>query len=931
MRRTETLATPRAAWALVALTLLAGATRAEETHIVTTVGGLTITEGQLPEERPPGDRRWRHREARQPYAVLDGPGEIYLDPDPENRRWPGATHDRLEASDVVAIRLPEPRREVTGRLFTANADGTGMVALTFAVPERLLDPAGQPDAANRFARAKADHFDRLLNRQLPGTAWFRHRRLEALRALGQDERANIARPMVESTLDTTLTFFGGSRAIRENLQLDRPIVERPGQAAGAPVKLDAIQGITVAAIDWAPRIAGKAPALDPLAAHIPADQHALFVPHLKAAGDLLGAYRRFGGPPALQVAAPTSEDAGIQARYERQLAFRLDDLRRLADLRTIAGLAVTGSDPYFPEGTDLAVLFETSDPGALVELLRSNFRAAREADPETRLADEDLAGVSIHTAVAPDRRTSAYVAALGDVVVLTNSRAQLRRIIEAARNPGESLAGLPEYRFFRDRYPRGDADETAFLVLSDATIRRWCGPRWRIAASRRVRAAAFLAEVQAEHVAAAVEGRAPRELKPPANSPTLGELTWTRDGVASTEYGSLAFQTPIVELPIEEVEQSEADAYGRWRDNYQRNWRGVFDPIAVRVGVHEGRLTADLTVMPLILASDYATFAGIVGEASIPANGGDPHPEALLHAVLAFDAKSAAARQGGDLFTNMTSAPRAVGLSWIGSSLALFADEGPFWEELGRADDPLAFLSQNFVRLPIALYADVNDPAKMALFLGALRAYAEQTVPETLEWTTLRHGERSYVRVAPREGAEIARGLRIYYAFTSKSLCISLDEDVIKRFLDRHDATNDAPRPAGKPWQGESLAFRSSGDGLRVLGRAGGTSFRDELQLRSWRNLPILNEWRRLYPDRDPVAVHEAVWGVRLVCPGGGRYVWNEAWQTLESTAYGCPAAPKDGPELPHPLAGIGAIDLGVTLRDGGLRGRAEVELVPEP
>ena len=35
------------------------------------------------------------------------------------------------------------------------------------------------------------------------------------------------------------------------------------------------------------------------------------------------------------------------------------------------------------------------------------------------------------------------------------------------------------------------------MLISDATIRRWCGPRSRIAASRETRDAAVLAELQA--------------------------------------------------------------------------------------------------------------------------------------------------------------------------------------------------------------------------------------------------------------------------------------------------------------------------------------------------------------------------------------------------------------------------------------------------
>lgn len=44
-------------------------------------------------------------------------------------------------------------------------------------------------------------------------------------------------------------------------------------------------------------------------------------------------------------------------------------------------------------------------------------------------------------------------------------------------------------------------------MLSDATIRRWCGPQWRIADSRRTRAAAVLADLQAGHVEELVRGK----------------------------------------------------------------------------------------------------------------------------------------------------------------------------------------------------------------------------------------------------------------------------------------------------------------------------------------------------------------------------------------------------------------------------------------
>ena len=81
-----------------------------------------------------------------------------------------------------------------------------------------------------------------------------------------------------SQIEQNYALFGGSRAINENLQLDRPLPEARNAGRNTPseksVKLDTLEGITVAEIDWKARNAGKTPLLDPLAACIPADQHA---------------------------------------------------------------------------------------------------------------------------------------------------------------------------------------------------------------------------------------------------------------------------------------------------------------------------------------------------------------------------------------------------------------------------------------------------------------------------------------------------------------------------------------------------------------------------------------------------------------------------------------------------------------------------------
>ena len=69
------------------------------------------------------------------------------------------------------------------------------------------------------------------------------------------------------------------------------------------------------------------------------------------------------------------------------------------------------------------------------------------------------------------------------------------------------------------------------------------------------------------------------------------------------------------------------------------------------------------------------------------------------------------------------------------------------------------------------------------------------------------------------------------------------------------------------------------------------------------------------------MALHEQFWQTRLICPGGGQYVWNEEWQTMESTVYGCPAAPQEGPLAAPVLQSIKSGNFGLTFEDKGCGG----------
>src|SRR5262249_36553881 len=157
------------------------------------------------------------------------------------------------------------------------------------------------------------------------------------------------------------------------------------------------------------------------------------------------------------------------------------------------------------------------------------------------------------------------------------------------------------------------------------------------------------------------------------------------------------------------------------------------------------------------------------------------------------------------------------------------------------------------------------------------------------------------------------------------SLVVTLNESVLKRALDRHKVQLADSKSSGKetlppsdgereknggaavtkskdvgsnashayPWLGTNVCLRIDQSFVPMLEALFREEFRPAQQRLAWSNLPILNEWKRRYPKQDPLKLHEQFWQTKLVCPGGGRYVWNEEWQTMESTVYGHPGQPK--------------------------------------
>ena len=787
--------------------------------------------------------------------------------------------------------------------------------VAFTVPLAVLQAA--PDASDDFNRAMCNYCDWWLGAVDSGEgsllpdgadrgsrAWWMRQRI---RAGGTGDVFGGRRR--GSDLDETIDLFSGATALNENLQFDRTLRVR---GAGEPsVPIADLPQLTVREVPWAQMPgAGTAVGFDALAGRIPADQHAVLFPSFDALGaGLTQVDALLSGP--LQAAAGRSDDAGTARRCQRQLGLELTELSRRFGAAVVDQVAITGSDPFVRAGSDIAVLLRAKQPALLAAYLGAKVEALVQGGAKP--VQGGAGTLAWRGAVAADRSVSCLVLLDGEVAVVANSTVQLDAYAAVRAGSRPALDQAPEFAFFRRRYPLGTACELALAVVPDAALRRWCSARWRIGDSRRTRAAAVLAALQAEWVADGAKS----DWKPNDAPAELGELVLGAGGLRSSIYGTLAFLTPVAELALDKATAEEADAYRRFHDAYQRSWRDFLDPIGLRLARSEGGgLDLDLSILPLIVGSEYRELLAFAGKATLTAGAGDRHP-ALLQLAVALDRTSGPLAELDQDF-GRTLGGLASPFAWVGPTASLYLDADPFWAEIAALPENrqrAEFIQGNLSRLPLGANIAVVDPLRLAGFLTALRTMATQAAPGLVEWGTRQHQGVDYVVITPAAGAGLglAPDTHLFYLPVPEGLTVTFNEALMQRAIQRLLAARapGAAKPAA--WPGEHLALAADPSALGLAASlAGETGVRGWMQRRAWANLAILNEWKRLFPNQDPVALHERLWGVRLTSAAGGTYTWNETWLTMESSVFGHPAEPKPGPELPDGLAGIASISCGL-------------------
>jgi hypothetical protein len=451
------------------------------------------------------------------------------------------------------------------------------------------------------------------------------------------------------------SIFSGALAVQESLQLDTMLGEqadRPGRVTtpeadtrprgvtspeAVTVKVADLTGPTIKSHPWKEMLAGRTPEVSPLARCVPADFYFI---EFRSLGKLLD-LGDTGDLWARHLFSQAQHEARSQLsaeRLKRQLAVETDGLLRPFYDLVVQEVALTGSDLFWREGSDVTLLFRFRQLDVFKLQMDSFLTKAEQSLPDVQRSEGEYLGVRYVHVSSPDRAVhvfSAYPAP--DLHVRSNSRVALQRVIEAVRGSDATGQKVPrlgdtdEFAYIRTLLPRGAAEEDGLIYLSDPFIRRFVGPQLKLTERRRMLCynhlrmighAALLYRTQTGKAAETLQDLARANCSPGEFG--TGELACSdngsyalssdgRAGVCS-HHGHAACLTPCCEIPLTEVTNSEAAAYRFFLEQYNQYWRTFFDPIAVRIQAAPERYRIETIVLPLIDNSIYTNLAAAAGK-----------------------------------------------------------------------------------------------------------------------------------------------------------------------------------------------------------------------------------------------------------------------------------------------------------------------------
>ncbi len=398
----------------------------------------------------------------------------------------------------------------------------------------------------------------------------------------------------------------------------------------------ALSGPTVKSHPWEQLLAGRRPEISPLARYVPEDFYFI---EFRSLGKLLDVVETsdLWSTHLFNQVFREARTPRVGERLKQQLALETNpQLQPFYDL-AVEEVAVTGSDPFLREGSDVSVLFRVKAAAAFQAQMERFLANAERARPDAKRVKGKYLGVEYTQLATPDREINVFTADPAPGLHLrSNSWVAFQRLIRAVQGRTvKRLGESAEFAYIRTLMPRGATEEDGIIYLSDPFIRRLVGPQLKLTERRRVICYNHLRMIGHAALLYRTEtGGPPKSLAALAEAqcapglfgagilacPDSGQYSIAADGMTGvcSRHGHAQFLTPCLEIPVAEVSGAEADEYKAFLSEYNQYWRTYFDPIALRVQLTPKRFRVETVILPLIDNSIYTRLAETLG--------GEPEP-----------------------------------------------------------------------------------------------------------------------------------------------------------------------------------------------------------------------------------------------------------------------------------------------------------------
>lgn len=604
-----------------------------------------------------------------------------------------------------------------------------------------------------------------------------------------------------SDLSQLMSTTTGRTAVQRALMADNKLIT-DARTAKRTVPIDKVRPPELPRADYKTMLAalGRRGTPETLAQAVPADFWYLRSRTFPAFLDVLDLIDDFGQPAANALDNQPTE-RGTSARYLAELGLERTELARVFGPAAIAAVAVTGSDPYVHEGTDVTLLFDVKAPPLFETALAKALATHTAVHGPTTDTTSVHGGVTIRSTRSADGRIRRERASVAGLELVSNSPAAIRRVISAALGKAPRLSDEPDLHFLRAR--DADQPDETFGFLSDRFVLSTIGPVQKIAAARRELA---LGELTTPGVASLLygwlNGRAPADSKELLASKLLEPadlkhfdgkpIEWQSGKPARSAYGSLDALEPLIDLPpVDSVTPAEQQAYDSFSGQYRWAWSEYVDPVALRITrdpAHPGRYDLSLRAMPVLMRENREVME-MVGDARVATPAGTDGLRVTLGVGKDAHLRRELTRMSGFI-------GKTLEFDWLGDEVVLgIADRNEVTRtthafvadtlEPRTDDDRRSDRWESTFELPAYMVVGVRNRVGAALALGALRKLANDTVPDMFRWRDAgKHRGITVVELASTDRGLLREGLSLSYALCPKAIVFSLSRPVLDRLID---------------------------------------------------------------------------------------------------------------------------------------------------